>query len=460
MASVFDLLDRLGPAGVVLQAIAAAVLGITILLAFILLRRAWRTRLYRRRDARLASIRAQWDAIVDGKIPADDWRHDRLSAEVVETLLLDALDDATADESARLSLALRRSGLVEARIRDARTGHGWRQRQALTALGRMRAVEAIPAMTAALDHSSRATVITAVRALGRLGSLEAAEPLLEHLVSRPDPLPSFPVQNAIIGVCRERPEVVAPYLDRATPELKRTLVRALSEIANGGMTDVLLRLTTDPESEVRASAARLLPMAPITVALPALNALANDREWFVRLRAIVALGQLGHAGATSSIVKGLCDPHRFVRLRAARGLATMEEHLPRILDEVEATRDRYAMQALLSELELSGVVMGYVNRLSVAPARGDAERLVARIVNLGARRLIVSALVEHEDASVRNALARVLSSCAPDALLPLLERTLAQQPAGDARALVERVRRGLLDTRRAADEAAALKAVS
>jgi HEAT repeat protein len=273
-------------------------------------------------------------------------------------------------------------------------------------------------------------------------------------------LPSFPVQNAIIGICRERPEVVAPYLDRATPELKRTLVRALSEIANGGMSDVLLRLTTDPEPEVRASSARLLTMAPVTVALPALNGLASDKEWFVRLRAIVALGQLGHAGAASSLVKGLCDPHRFVRLRAARGLATMEQQLPRILDEVEATRDRYAMQALLSELELSGVVMRHVNRLSTDGARADVERLVARFVNLGARRLIVSALIEHEDAHVRDALARVLSSCAHEALLPLVERAIAQQSSSESRERAERVHRSLIENRRAANEAAALKAVS
>jgi HEAT repeat protein len=459
MASVFDLLDRLGPAGIVIQAIAAAVLGIAILLAFILSRRAWRTRLYRRRDARLLELRAQWDAIVDGTIPADAWRGDRLSAEIVETLILDSLDEATGSERERLSTALRRSGLLEARIHEARTHGGWRRRQALTALGRMHASEAIPTLADALNDRSMATVITAVRALGRIGCAGAAEPLLEYMVSHSEPLPSFPVQNAIIGACRERPEVITPYLDRATPDVKRTLVRALSEIANGGMTDVLLRLTTDPEPEVRASSARLLTMAPITVALPALNGLANDKEWFVRLRAIVSLGQLQNAGATTTLVKGLCDPQRFVRLRAARGLAAMEDQLPRILNEVEATGDRYAMQALLSELELSGVVMRHVNRLAGGAPKADVERLITRIVDLGARRLIISALAEHEDAHVREALARILSGCTPEALLPVVER--ARKHAGaESRALIERVHHALLEKHRAAAEVAALKAAS
>jgi len=455
MASVFNLLDRLGPAGIVLQAIAVTALGIAALLAFILTRRGWRSRLYRRRDARVVEIRAQWDIIVDGRARPEVWRRDPVSVEIVETLLLDSLEEAGDTETDRLTRALRRSGLLDARIHEARVRRGWRKRQALTSLGRMRAPEAIAALTEALDDRSPATVITAIRALGRIGCPGAAAPLLEHLVTRSESLPTFPVENAIIGACKSQPEVITPYLDRAAPEVKRMLVRALSEIARGDMTDVLLRLTSDPEAEVRASSARLLTMAPVDVALPALSGLATDEEWFVRLRAIVALGQLQHPGATASLVRGLCDRHRFVRLRAARGLATMEKHLTTVLDEVEATKDRYALQALLSELELSGVVMSYVSRLTTTgAARAHAERLVTRIVNLGGRRLIISALAEHEDAAVREALAQLLMACQPEPLLPLVERALAHAPSDSSRRLLERVREALAETVRSRNDEA------
>ena len=463
MASTFSLLDRLGPAGVVIQAIAITGLVIASLLGFILARRTWRSRLYRLRDARVVEIRAQWDTILDGRARPEVWRTDPLSAEIVETLVLDSLDDATGAEAERLSRALRRSGLLDARIHDARVRRGWRRRQALTALGRMRASEAIPALAEALEDKSQATVITAIRALGRIGCAGAATPLLEHLVSRSEPLPTFPVENAIIGACRSQPEVITPYLDRATPDVKRMLVRALSEIGRGDMTEVLLRLTSDPEAEIRASAARLLMLAPVDIAIPALSNLATDEEWFVRLRAIVALGQFQHPGATTSLVKGLCDSHRFVRLRAARGLATMGKNLTRVLDEVEATNDRYALQALLSELELSGVVMRYISQLTMGgTAQAHAERLVRRMVDLGGRRLIVSALTEHDDAGVREAIASLLATCAAEPLVPLVERALAQAPPDASRQLLERVHAALLDTLRAAESAAAkpLKAAS
>jgi HEAT repeat protein len=463
MASVFSFLDRLGPAGVVIQAIGVTALGIAALLAFILARRAWRSRLYRLRDARVVQIRAQWDTILDGRARPEEWRQDPISAEIVETLLLDSLEEAHGADAERLSRALRRSGLIDARIHDARVRRGWRRRQALTSLGRMRASEAIPALAEALEDRSQATVITAIRALGRIGCPGAATPLLEHLVTRTEPVPTFHVENAIIGACRSQPEVITPYLDRATPEMKRMLVRALSEIARGDMIEVLLRLTSDPEAEVRASSARLLTLAPVDIALPALTGLATDEEWFVRLRAIVALGQLQHPGATTSLVKGLCDRHRFVRLRAARGLATMGKHLTKVLDEVEATKDRYALQALLSELELSGVVMHYVDQLTTTGgAHAHAERLVRRMVDLGARRLIVSALTEHDDPAVREAIADVLTRCTPEPLIPLVERALAQAPADAARPLLERVRAALTDALRTAQDEAAkpLKAAS
>jgi HEAT repeat protein len=462
MASVFSFLDRLGPAGVVIQAIAVTLLGIAVLLAFILTRRAWRSRLYRRRDARVVEIRAQWDAIVDGRARPEPWRRDPLSAEIVETLLLDSLDEATPTEGERLSRALRRSGLLDARIHDARVRRGWRRRQALTSLGRMRASEAIPALADALKDRSQATEVTAVRALGRIGCPGAATPLLEHLVTRAEPLPTFHVENAIIGACRSNPEVITPYLDRATPDIKRMLVRALSEIAHGGMTDVVLRLTGDAEAEVRASSARLLTLAPVETALPALAGLATDEEWFVRLRAIVALGQLQHPAATASLVRGLCDSHRFVRLRAARGLATMGKHLTKILDEVEATKDRYAMQALLSELELSGIVLRYLDQLTLTgPARAHAARLVARMVDLGGRRLVVSALTEHEEPAVREAIADVLTTCQPGPLLPFVERALAQA-SDSSKQRLERVHAALVEAVRAThdDAATPLKAAS
>ena len=49
---------------------------------------------------------------------------------------------------------LRNSGLLDLRIRDARTSQGWDRRSALLTLGRTRAPEAVPALVEALESPS------------------------------------------------------------------------------------------------------------------------------------------------------------------------------------------------------------------------------------------------------------------------------------------------------------------
>jgi HEAT repeat protein len=130
----------------------------------------------------------------------------------------------------------------------------------------------------------------------------------------------------------------------------------LGELAGPDLLDELLVLTADPLPEVRASAARALGNAKSSVALAALAALSVDPVWFVRLRAVVALGALEHPGSVKPLLRGLCDANRNVRQRAAWALALREPEIGTILEQVIASRDKYALQAFVSELERSGAM--------------------------------------------------------------------------------------------------------
>jgi HEAT repeat protein len=430
MASAFSWIDRFGPAGVVAEAILLTVAGIALLLAFILLRRGWRSRVFRRRDRRVVEIRAQWDSIICGDIPAAQWRDDPLSCEIVEMILLDSLETATPTESALLLHCLRLSGLLDLRILDARRCRGWRRRHALASLGRMRASEAIPALAEALDDRNRSYVLTAIRGLGRLGLPEAAVPLLDRLIAgQLSSFPTLPLQNALLSCCRPRPQVLLPYIQRADEKVRPLLMRVLGEVASGDLEDELVELASDPQAEVRASTARALATAPLGIALSTLTALAHDDEWFVRLRAVVSLGDLEHPLAIPALVDGLCDRNRFVRLRAASGLSRLDANLEEVLDLVVEKADRYALQALLSELQCSGVVPAHLDRLvsDVPMIRERSERLLVRMLELGAHRLLVSALGAHRERRVRFSIARLLARSRVEALVPMLERASASE---------------------------------
>src|SRR5207247_1454040 len=68
MPSVFDSISQLGPAGLVVEALVATASAIGLLLAFILLRRAIRSRYFRRLNRRTLELPHNWEKIIGGVI--------------------------------------------------------------------------------------------------------------------------------------------------------------------------------------------------------------------------------------------------------------------------------------------------------------------------------------------------------------------------------------------------------
>src|SRR5258708_37255693 len=59
------------------------------------------------------------------------------------------------------------------------------------------------------------------------------------------------------------------------------------------------------ETEVRASAARALAKVQPEISFPVLSTLAADAEWFVRLRAVIAMSSLDHTGKIHVLLRAL-----------------------------------------------------------------------------------------------------------------------------------------------------------
>jgi hypothetical protein len=144
------------------------------------------------------------------------------------------------------------------------------------------------------------------------------------------------------------------YMDQASPEMRNLLAQALAQIASPEMGDDLAILAGDPSPEVRASAARALAGCRRDFAIGLLFTLVLDQVWFVRLRAVAALGQLQDKGTIEALVRCLCDPHRIVRQRAAMALVPFEHEADLILQQVIASGDKYALHSFVSELQRSG----------------------------------------------------------------------------------------------------------
>ena len=379
-----DFASRLAPefgvARLIVEAILLSLLGIVLLIAFIVIRRWYRGRYFRRLSERTFALRSEWEGILSGSVPARTWRPKPLDCEIVESILLDNIEIASTEQLPVLLACLRSSGLIDMRIYQARHATGWDRRLALIALGRTRAPEAVPALAEGLDAPAVETRIATVRGLGRTALIDAAIPILDHLLTEGVTVPEHALKNALVCCCRDSPQVLLRYLKQSAGSVRELLARVLGELATADLGEDLILLATEDDAEVRASAARALGNAQPSFALPVLSVLVQDKEWFVRLRAVVALAAIDHTARIRPLLRALCDSNRYVRLRAAWALAQMGSKLDRILTEVVDTQDNYALQAFISELERSGEIERLMDAMRVNSEQSLAGDLLFQIL--------------------------------------------------------------------------------
>jgi len=384
MESIFEKLWRLGPAAFVLKAIIAAMVADGLLLAFILLRRTYRKRFFARRDARVFELRQKWDALISGEIPYETWRGKAFDRRIVESIALDAFEAAGPEESARLLKFLRVSGLIEKRIFEARGLTGWRKMRALVALGRTRAPEGIPALAEGLRDPRMETRLAALRGLGWMACPQAAEEILAWVGESGLCVPALPLQSALVQCCAERPQLLLPYVQNSKGPLREALGRVLGEVATPSLGLDMLQFAGDDLDELRAAAARSLSRSQSNMAIDVLGELAQDRVWFVRLRAIVSLGKLSDRHAVPLLVRGVRDSNRLVRLRAAEALVGLNVEMVPIFERVLATQDRYGLHAYLTALENAALRERLESELQASTrVTGDEKERLLNILKAG-----------------------------------------------------------------------------
>jgi HEAT repeat protein len=354
MDSILRILPFLDAAFSFMGVILAALSGVIAMMAFLMGRRALRHIQTRRFDALSFKIHKQWREIVRGDVPPENWRNDPTQCDIMQSIVIQEIGAATDKDRAGLQEFLRANGLVDRCIQTVQGGHGWARRRAMLALGAMRVAEAINPLSEALDDWQLDTRMAAVQGLGRTHLVEAAEPIIESFMVGGLKVPSDPIANALVRCFMDQPTALLPYLRRSQGESRDLLARVASELATAAMADEMVMLAGDARPEVRASAARALALAPLTLAIPALADLARDEVWFVRLRATTALNEIPHLRTIPILLEAVRDSNRLVRIRAASALAKFQEETVEILRSIVDSRDRYALHAMISALELAG----------------------------------------------------------------------------------------------------------
>jgi HEAT repeat protein len=280
----------------------------------------------------------------------------------------------------------------------------------------MRAAESFTLVVEALGGHSPKSTFEAIRVLGGIGTLEAGAAIIRYIQNGSDCRPGL-AEPALFNCYHGDPCQLARATLAADDVARPVLARVLAEVAIPGMPYDFAGLAADSNPDVRASAARILSASRPPGAVAGLRALAGDPIWFVRLRAIVALGALHEAGAIPTLIEGACDRHRLVRSRAASVLGAIDGEELRIIRLVETTHDRYALQALISDMERTGKLERMASM--VVDGGPHLEEALLAIIRSGAVRMLTEIAESHSEQQVRQRLQKLLVDGRKVVSLPL-----------------------------------------
>jgi len=298
-----------------------------------------------------------------------------------------------------------RLGLVDKYIERLGSARKWRERAfAAELLGRVGNAKAVPALleTVQATRSEDADVREiALRALARIGDPRAIGPLIEALKHAE----SWLAPRIADILVRHGDGVIEPMLAfLREPErhpARSWAANILGELKAQRAFPTLVLALKDIDDEVRAkSAAALGKLGDRRAVTYLLDHLLSDPAPFVRARIASALGQFADNEVIDRLVRALGDPAWWVRMRSVEALeqigAAAEAPLLVALDDPDPEiRIRAAVA-----LERLGVPARLVGLIERGEATGDTEELLVKFGVAGARELLAEQL-HHPSAAVR-----------------------------------------------------------
>jgi HEAT repeat protein len=267
----------------------------------------------------------------------------RFERRMVRGILLRLAPDLRGESSVGIADLYRRLGLLQADLRRLRSRRALTRASAAADLGLVRAAEALPALTKALDDPDVRVRQATVWALGQAGgpdTLAALVPVLgdsevtvarraqEVLAER-----GQEVKDAIltfVGKSTSRPgrlaaiellgwlrisggaELLLGFMGDLDPEVRVKSVKAAAAVGDPRFMGVFHRLLNDPRWEVRCQAAKGLTVFGSPDSVPFLEKSLRDPHWWVRFYVATALSEAGPRGE-EILQQALCDPDPPVR---------------------------------------------------------------------------------------------------------------------------------------------------
>lgn len=298
-------------------------------------------------------------------------------------------------------------GLVDKYIDMLRSARKWRDRAfAAELLGRVGGAKAVPALleTVVATRTEDSDVReVSLRALARIADPRAVEPLIRAL----ETAEGWLAPRIADILTRHGEAVIDPLIavlnDPSHRPARAWAANVLGEVRAQRSFPSLTRLLGDPEDEVRAKAATALGRLGDRRAIGyLLEHLLTDPAPFVRGRIASSLGQFGGPEVIDRLVRALGDSAWWVRMRSVEALeqigAGAEAPLLVALDDADPEiRVRAAVA-----LERLGVPDNLVQLIESGERVPEAYETLVKFATTGAREFLAE-LAQHHSSQVRSA---------------------------------------------------------
>ena len=394
---------------ILLVAAAMAAIAAGAILAW-LLRAAWLRGMQRRLAARKGPYRELVAGLADRERallePAIHQLRTYRDFEALEAVLEEQAR-GSAERPAWLLDAYDRLGLVDKYVERLRTSARWRDRAfAAELLGRVGNANAVPALldTVRATRSEDGDVREiALRALARIGDPRAVPSLVDALRSA-EPWLAPRLADVLTRHGADSVTPMMQLLENGTRHHARPwAANVLGELRAQRAFPVLVRALGDIEDEVRARAAYALGRLGDRRAIPyLLEHLLTDPAPFVRARIAGALGQFDDPDVIERLVRALADPAWWVRMRSVEALEQIgpqaEGPLLVALDDPDP---ELRMRSAVA-LERLGVPARTVAMIEQDDRPEEAHRMLAKLATAGACEMLAELLI-HPSAKIRRA---------------------------------------------------------
>jgi HEAT repeat protein len=359
---------------------------------------------------------------------------------------LDALE-AVLEEQARsatgrpvwLLEVYDRLGLVDKYIDKLRTARKWRDRAfAAELLGRVGSAKAVPALleTVQATHTEDSDVREiALRALARIADPGAVRPLVAALAGAE----AWLAPRIADILTRHGEQVIDPLIamlaESSGHRARAWAANVLGEIRAQRAFLPLVRGLDDPDDEVRGkSASALGRLGDRRAVSHLLDHLLSDPAPFVRARIASTLGQFDGPEVIDRLIRALGDPAWWVRMRGVEALeqigSVAEGPLLVALDDPDPEIRQRATVAL----ERLGVPASLAQMIQDGGPTAEASQTLVRFAAAGTRELLAE-LLQHSSPQVREVVIVALRQAARDDLAVELTQVASADPEPSLRAL-------------------------